>query len=137
MVPPHASNLTNAERFTAFTLVQDWIWETNNRYIEINENLINDNVELIQENEDLRTARITETQELQEDLTRLEEQLESANETILTLNRFAVEQTLLVTHLQARLHEIDDVLFQRNVRRRLSFDSQETIIVSSDTDDDA
>lgn len=133
MVPPHASNLTNAQRFTAFTLVQDWIWETNNTYVTINEQLIEDNVELIQENDELRIALNRAAVHLD----RIEAQLEAANETVNTLNQFAVRQTLTVTSLQARLHELDDALFQRNVRRRLSFDSQETIVVDSDTDDDA
>lgn len=122
--PAHASRLSDAERFTCFTLVQDWIFETNNEYIKINQDLVNDNVELIQECEALRAQR------------------DSANRTLETINDFAIQQTLLVSSLQVRVRRLNDQLMferTRRVRRRLSseYDSQETIVIeTSDSESD-
>lgn len=130
--PAHASRLSDAERFTCFTLVQDWIFETNNKYVEINQELINDNVELINENDNLRgQCRV------------LEAQRDAARGTLETINEFAIQQTLLVSSLQVRVRRLtDELLFERTqarrVRRRLSseYDSQDTIVIGSDSDSD-
>lgn len=123
-IPPHASRLSNAERFTCFTLVQDWIFETNNEYVQINQNLINDNVELIQECEALRAQR------------------DAANASLETINDFAIQQTLLVSSLQIRVRRLNDQLMferTRRVRRRLSsdYDSQETVVIATSSEEDS
>lgn len=132
MAPPHASNLSDAQRFTCFTLVQDWIFETNNKYVEINQELINDNVELIHENDNLRgQCRV------------LEAQRDAARGTLETINEFAIQQTLLVSSLQVRVRRLTEELeYQRRTRRRLvyqssGYDSQETIVLATSDEDDS
>lgn len=133
--PAHASRLSDAQRFTCFTLVQDWIFETNNEYVQINQNLINDNVELIQELESVRAAHTAQTEALHAELL-------AANRSLETINDFAIQQTLLVSSLQVRVRRLNDQLMferTRRVRRRLSsdYDSQETIVIeTSDSESD-
>lgn len=129
--------LSSNDRFRCFTLIQDFVFEDNTRLLETNAGLLDLLSQVQTENQALNEANIS----LQRQLNARIHQLNAANDTLATINDFAVAQTLLVASLQARLHAVDDRARSRRIRRRLEeettdSDSQTTIVISSDEDSD-